>query len=63
VTDTFGAAHPLAVGAKLRLGQLARLRGDYATAAGHYGELLVGLRPPIGRWLDRRWEAESVAKG
>lgn len=64
VTDTFGAAHPLAVGAKLRLGQLARLRGDYATAAGHYGELLARLRAAPGSGTHRRDLAEVlVAEG
>ncbi len=54
VTDTFGAAHPLAVGAKLRLAQVARLRGDYATAAGRHAELLSGLRAAPASGAQRR---------
>jgi CHAT domain-containing protein/tetratricopeptide (TPR) repeat protein len=54
VTDTFGANHPLAVGAKLRLAQLARLRGDYATTAGLHAELLTGLRAAPASGAQRR---------
>jgi CHAT domain-containing protein/tetratricopeptide (TPR) repeat protein len=39
-----GSLHPQAVGAKLRLAQLARLRGDYSTAAELYAQLIAGLK-------------------